>query len=633
MSTVAHEDPRIGTVAGARYRITGVLGTGGMGSVYRAEDVTTGGEVALKILRSHLGASDEANARFRREAFVGSLIVHPNCVGVTALGQCEDGAIYLAMELLDGEALGDAMARAPRLPWRRALHVARHVLRGLAHAHDQAIVHRDIKPDNIFLTTRDGDADFARVLDFGIAKLVGGAAGPAITAAGLTVGTPDYLSPEQALGLELDGRTDLYSLSVVLFEMLTGTTPFADPELVKILTGHTSRPIPTFAEVAPDLVVPDAVERLVRDGMAKRPDDRIASAAAYVERIDALLAAPAADAGADALIGALLDDRYRVEALLGTGAWGRVYRATHVALRRAVAIKVLDAQVLADDEARRRFEREALATGRLRHPNCVAVTDVGALPDGSRYLAMELADGVNLADLLGDVPRLPVARAVHVMRHLLRGLGHAHGHGLVHRDLKPANIMLVAEGGDPDFVKILDFGLARMMAGDDRITRSGVACGTPRYMAPEQVLSRGFDARTDLYAASVTLFQMLTGHTPFEHDDVPTLLKMHLAAPVPRLADVVPGLQVPAALEALIARGLAKDPAERPASAARYLAELDAAVAPAGATIELSSLVPAITGAIATAAPPAPPPRPAPGARPAPPPIRRPGDDRCPARP
>lgn len=292
----------------------------------------------------------------------------------------------------------------------------------------------------------------------------------------------------------------------------------------------------------------------------------------------------------DPLLGDVLDGRYRFERLIGRGGMGRVFRAEHIGLGRAVAIKVLDPAVGNDDDARRRFEREATITARLRHPNCVGVTDFGQLPDGSPYLVMDLVEGQTLDDLLADTPRLPVERAVHVMRHVLRGLGHAHAQGLVHRDLKPCNIMLVTEGADRDFARILDFGLARLTAaGDsDRITRTGIVCGTPRYMSPEQAQDRALDPRTDLYAASVIFFEMLAGRTPFHADEALRILTMHLKDPVPAIADVAPGVVVPRALEELVCRGLAKAPADRPATAEEYLAALDAALAPANPTIELS---------------------------------------------
>jgi serine/threonine-protein kinase len=286
------EPERIGSTIDARYRVTELIGTGGMGAVYRADDLGEGHPVALKILRPHLGANKEATARFRREATVGGKLVHPNCVGISAIGTCDDGAIYLAMELVEGRSLHDVLEREGPLPWRRALEITRHLLRGLRHAHDQGVVHRDVKPDNIVLCRGDDGAEVARILDFGIAKLVGESSSAAITQAGLTVGTPEYLSPEQAAAGRLDGRSDLYSLSVVLFEMLTGTTPFRDADLMKILVAHTNRPVPPIAEVAPGVVVPPEVEALIRDGLAKLPEERVPSAAAYLMRLEALLAPP-----------------------------------------------------------------------------------------------------------------------------------------------------------------------------------------------------------------------------------------------------------------------------------------------------------------------------------------------------
>jgi serine/threonine protein kinase len=283
------DDDAVGRVIAGSYRLTGLLGVGAMGKVFRAEEIGRGAPVAIKLLRTHLGTNKEAAARFRREAFVGVKLVHPNCVPVLDFGSIEDGSCYLVMELVHGESLGDVLDREGRLPWRRALHIARHVLRGLDHAHREGVVHRDIKPDNIFLCDHDGDRDFARILDFGIAKLVGDAAGAAITQAGITVGTPNYVSPEQAMASVLDGRSDLYSLSVVLYEMLVGKPPFGDREALKTVLAHATEPPPTFAAIAPGVDVPADVEALVRDGLAKRPDDRIGSAAEYIVRIDELL--------------------------------------------------------------------------------------------------------------------------------------------------------------------------------------------------------------------------------------------------------------------------------------------------------------------------------------------------------
>jgi eukaryotic-like serine/threonine-protein kinase len=293
----------------------------------------------------------------------------------------------------------------------------------------------------------------------------------------------------------------------------------------------------------------------------------------------------------DPMLGEVLDGRYKVEKLLGRGGMGRVYRAEHVGIGRAVAVKVLDPRGGFETSARQRFEREAIATGKLRHPNCVGVTDFGMLPGGSLFLVMELLDGVTVDDVLADHTRLPLPRAVAILRHVLRGLAHAHGQGLVHRDLTPRNVILVPEPDDPDFAKVVDFGLAKMTGADTgaTITQTGIVCGTPSYMSTEQALGKPLDHRSDLYAATILLFEMLTGRPPFQCDEALRTLSLHISAPPPTVAEIAPDVIVPPALDRLIARGLAKRPEDRPQSADEYLAELDRAMAaPAQPTQELS---------------------------------------------
>jgi serine/threonine protein kinase len=231
--------------------------------------------------------------RFEREAWAAGRLVHPNCVQVTDFGQLDDGTLYLAMDLLEGRSLGDLLDHERRVPLPRALHIIAHVLRGLAHAHERDIVHRDIKPENVILVEHDGDPDFAKVLDFGIAKLMGAAetqAGGKLTQAGVAFGTPAYMSPEQAWGQAVDARADLYAVSVLLFELIAGRPPFEADEPVKLLSMHATRPPPWLREVAPELAVPDAVEALIASGLAKDREQRPASALAYLDQVEALLA-------------------------------------------------------------------------------------------------------------------------------------------------------------------------------------------------------------------------------------------------------------------------------------------------------------------------------------------------------
>ncbi|MDB4962502.1 MAG: serine/threonine protein kinase with repeat [Myxococcales bacterium] len=285
------------------------------------------------------------------------------------------------------------------------------------------------------------------------------------------------------------------------------------------------------------------------------------------------------------LIGMLVDGRYRLDSTLGRGGMGLVYRAHHVGLRRQVAVKILHPSLAASPEVRNRFEREALAVGKIDHPNCVSVYDSGRLPDGSLYLAMELLDGKSLADVMEAEGQLAPGRALHILGHILRGLSHIHNAGLIHRDIKPENIFLIRQGDDLDFAKILDFGIAKGMTSADlddgvKLTQAGMAFGTPIYMAPEQALGNPMDGRADLYAAAVMGFEMLTGQPPFYSDDKLEVMSMHTARPVPPMRQrlIKNGRPVPSSIERLIAKGLTKKPSDRYANADVFLAAVEEAL-------------------------------------------------------
>jgi serine/threonine-protein kinase len=285
----------------------------------------------------------------------------------------------------------------------------------------------------------------------------------------------------------------------------------------------------------------------------------------------------------DARLGQVVDGRYRLDALVGRGGMGVVYRAEHVAIRRTVALKLLHSSLAGIPELRSRFEREALAIGKIEHPNCVNVSDFGSLDDGSLFLVMEFLEGRSLGEVLESEHHLRPRRALRILRHILTGLGHAHAMGIVHRDIKPDNVFLLA-GDSGETAKILDFGIAKVLHGDRdddvKLTQAGVAFGTPVYMSPEQALGNPVDGRADLYAASVMAFEMLTGRPPFFSDDKLEVMSMHTTRDVPPMALVLtdagyPGATVPGAVEELVRRGLAKRPIDRWASAEAYIAALD----------------------------------------------------------
>ena len=287
------------------------------------------------------------------------------------------------------------------------------------------------------------------------------------------------------------------------------------------------------------------------------------------------------------LLGQVIDNRYRLESVLGRGGMGLVYKAAHLGLRRQVAVKILHPSLAASTDVRSRFEREALAVGKIDHPNCVAVYDVGRLHDGSLYLAMELLEGKSLADVLEQEGQLAPGRALHILAHILRGLGHIHNAGLIHRDIKPENIFLIRQGTDEDFAKILDFGIAKPMSGKEKdlddgvkLTQAGMAFGTPIYMAPEQALGNPMDGRADLYAAAVMAYEMLCGQPPFYSDDKLEVMSMHTAKPVPPMRQrcVKGGRPPPSSIERLIIKGLTKKPSERYRDADVFLAAVEDAL-------------------------------------------------------
>lgn len=270
--------------------------------------------------------------------------------------------------------------------------------------------------------------------------------------------------------------------------------------------------------------------------------------------------------GEQLLLGTVVAGRYFVRKLLGSGGMGAVYEAEHVQLKKRVALKVLHGHMSVKPEVQARFEREAVAAGRINHPGVAAATDFGRLPDGAFYLVLEYVDGSSLADVLLDTPILPPERAFRITAQICAALVAAHGQGIVHRDLKPDNVMLSGLG-EEDFVKVLDFGIAKMQSeepaeGQARLTRAGLVFGTPEYMSPEQARGSLVDHRTDLYALGMIAYEMCAGRSAFRADDLMAILTAQMADPPPPLPAVVPP---PFAI--VILQLLEKDPARRPQTA------------------------------------------------------------------
>jgi tRNA A-37 threonylcarbamoyl transferase component Bud32 len=275
-------DPLIGKLLGERYRLDAVLGRGGMGVVYRGEHVLMKKEVAVKVLHAELGALDEVAKRFEREAQSASRLAHPNIISVTDFGRADGGTLFLVMEVLHGEPLTALIERGPIAPPRAAALLTQ-ILQALEHAHAEGVVHRDLKPDNVFLVENQG-TEQVKLLDFGIARMSHeGGPRESLTQAGMVFGTPEYISPEQAMGEVADGRADLYAAGVMLFEMLAGRRPFHADSKVALISMHLTQPIPTFRSIDPSLSIPPPLERVVRRAMEKKRDLRYPTAFAFRE--------------------------------------------------------------------------------------------------------------------------------------------------------------------------------------------------------------------------------------------------------------------------------------------------------------------------------------------------------------
>jgi serine/threonine-protein kinase len=269
------DDPLIGMVLSDRYRIIRKLGEGGMGAVYQAEHALIEKRIALKVLFPELTRRTDLVARFLQEAKSASRIGHENVIDISDFGQSPEGLVYIAMEYLDGHDLAHLIRTAGPQPWARARPILMQIAKALRAAHEHGIIHRDMKPENVFLIQREGRPDFVKVLDFGIAKSVNvDDGGPRLTQAGMIFGTPEYMSPEQAQGQTPDHRVDVYALGCVMYHLLTGSVPFTADNFMGILTKHMLDPVQPPRRRSPGLGIASDVEAVCLRALEKDRDNR-----------------------------------------------------------------------------------------------------------------------------------------------------------------------------------------------------------------------------------------------------------------------------------------------------------------------------------------------------------------------
>ena len=528
-----------------RYELLDRLGKGGMGIVYRARDTKLDRPVALKMLLGDLEDDDETRKRFRREARAAGELNHRNIIQIYDFGE-EGGRAFIVMELLEGANLNELLEEHPDLALDTKLQIMTGVCEGLAFSHSRSIIHRDIKPGNLFIT-KDRQV---KVLDFGLARI----ASSKLTRTGLVFGTPDYMSPEQVRGKVVDARSDIFSLGAVFYQVLSGRKPFAATALPEVMRKVlTEEPVPlTHGEAPPSLA------RVITRALQKDPLKRYQTVAELLADLRGVDPDQSVDAAAPDGEPRQID-RYQILERVGRGGMGVVYRARDPVLDRDVAIKSMLVDFGVDQDARGRFQQEARAAARLQHPNIVTIYEFGE-QDDSPYLIMEFLGGDDLEGLMRRDPRLSLEHRVDIVAQLCDGLAFAHEQGVVHRDIKPGNVRVLEDGS----VKLLDFGIATVQQAD-ATSGTGTFAGSAGYASPEQLSMEPVDARSDLFSVGVLAYELMTGRQPFTGDSPAAVAYQVLNEEPPALRSIAP--QIPEALEQVITRALRKKPDQRWGSA------------------------------------------------------------------
>lgn len=578
-----------------RYDFLERLGSGAHGEGYLARRLADGQRVFVKVLKSSLSEDDEWAARFADEVALLRSCVHPNIVRYIETFRDQTGSLCLVTEYLDGEDLKARLRKSGALPPRHALALALPLCNALEYLHGRDVVHRDLTPENILVSGRFPDV-VPRLLDFGLAW----SAGPrkAQTGAALAL-APLYAAPESLEGRRATAASDIYALGAILYEALSGAPPFSAGTVDGILERQrlgVLAPLPRGASALLPVLrrclayAPEArwgsVGELARalQSAASSDDDgvptRVAPDAKAPSRAPSVVPAPIP--ARERSLGSV--GNYDLVRELGKGGMGKVYLARHSKLGRQVAIKVLRAEAMADRDAVLRFFNEARTVNAINHEHIVEIFDFVEEegPNPKIYCVMELLVGDSLLALRKAAP-LPIARLLHICRQVADALAAAHRAGVVHRDVKPANIFVTARSGVQDYVKVLDFGVAKVNAqlpGDTHTpsvnTQTGLSLGTPDYMSPEQVTAAPVDGRTDVFALGVMLYELLAGYRPFVGSNVAHLVVKVVREPhTPLPAISASGEKIPPALARLVNRCLEKKRENRPQSMEEVSATLE----------------------------------------------------------
>ena len=584
----------------ARYRVERELGRGGVATVYLCTDSRDGGLVAAKVLRSEY-ANAVAAERFLREVEFIANFDHPFIPKVIDSGVAGDLPFYV-MTYVKGESVSSLIDRDGQLSVNEAVRVAREVMKPMGYAHNRGVIHRDIKPDNIIVSTSG-----VFILDFGIARALVGAGGERLTRTGLTVGTPAYMSPEQALGRrELDERSDIFSLGCVVYEMLAGFPPFAAATREALLALRFAEAPQSLRDLRDD--VPAELASVVGRAMAQAPEDRWLGTADFSEALrEAIVVMPVSlppstearppstnrDLAPNEMLELLkvaFEGVYKVEKEMKSGGMSRLFVATDIELHRRVVIKILPPE-LTSPMMLARFRRESKVTALLHHPHILPIISAG-VRGGLAYYIMPFFEGESLRARLRREGRLSIEDGVRLLCEISDALSCAHEQGIVHRDIKPENILIL--GGH---AVLADFGIASALTGvgnetGERITGTGMSLGTVGYMPPEQALGeKNVDGRADIYSVGVVGFEIFAGRPPFSGETDHAILVAHLTRDPEPLEHF--RADTPLAVRLAIRKSMQKDPASRFQSASEFLEAIGGSSSPRAPAEAVSESVPA----------------------------------------
>lgn len=567
------------------------LADGSAAEAFLARDGSSQSRVVLEVIRPELCEDMELYGRFLDEAKRRRQLKHPHLLRLQTAGCDESGRVYVATEPVDGEHLGSwLLANGPLSP-SQLVRVVLPICEALEYLHERGLVHGHLRPSNVFLFG-SGARLSAKLLDTGLTLFRSTRSVESPSTRVLV--EPEYLCPERIRGSRANALSDVYGMGVLMYEALCGRPPFSAPEPSITRTRHLEQQPPALPSRA------ERLETIVLRCLAKEPSRRYPSIGALRQALawhagdSASISGPRtidsselvdldSQTGLPVIEGEPLEERigsYELGALLGQGGMGEVYLGRHALLGRTVALKLLKPD-LADDPAQlKRFFLEGQAIARINHPHIVELFDFVEEPKelgGRVYYVMEALQGRTLRQEMKAAP-LNLERGLRIVRQVCSALGAAHQAGVVHRDVKPENVFLTRKGDLGDFVKLLDFGVAKLKAPSPRFahaTQAGIVVGTPSFMAPEQALGEPVDARADVYSVGTILYAIVCGHPPFQASGLGPLLAKVVTKPAPPLPErSASGEPVPEALRALVAKCLQKAPSDRVQS----MAELDGAL-------------------------------------------------------